>query len=85
MSELNLALQAVGMMREKLATAVLEKVLEGCKSMKDIRTAAKNYPALQDEFRDSVQPPIILLSSLFQRLKLKDEPFTLFQSSTSSE
>ena len=85
MSELNLALQAVGMMREKLVTAVLEKVSEGCKSMKDICTAAKNHPALQGEFRDSVQPYIILLLSLFQRLKLKDEPFTLFQSSTSSE
>ena len=85
MSELNLALQAVGMMREKLATAVLEKVLEGCNSMKDIRAAAKNHPGFKDEFADSVQPPILLLSSLFQRLKLKDEPFYLFPSSSSSE
>ena len=46
--------------------------------MKDIRTAAKTHPTLRDEFRDSTQPSIILLSSLFQRLKLKDEPFTLF-------
>ena len=44
MSELNLALQAVGMMREKLATASLEKVLESCNSMKDIRAAAKTHP-----------------------------------------
>lgn len=85
MSELNLALQAVGMMREKLATAGLEKVLEGCNSMKDIRAAAKSHPGFQDEFTDSVQPPILLLSSLFQRLKLKDEPFYLFPSSSSSE
>ena len=85
MSELNLALQAVGMMREKLATAGLEKVLEGCNSMKNIRVAAKNHPGFQDEFTDSVQPPILLLSSLFQRLKLKDEPFSLFPSSSSSE
>ena len=77
MSELDLAQQAVSMMREKLVTATLEKVLESCNSMKDICTA--------DEFRDCVQPPMILLSSLFQRLKLKDEPFTLFQSSESSE
>ena len=85
MSKLNLALQAAGMMKEKLVTATLEKVLESCNLMKDICTAAKNHPGLQDEFKDCVQPPKILLSSLFQRLKLKDEPFTLFQSSESSE
>jgi len=63
MSELNLALQAVGMMREKLATASL--VLESCNSMKEFRTAAKSHPTLQDKFSDSVQLPKILLSSLF--------------------
>ena len=82
MSELDFVLQAVGMMREKLAAVTLEKVVEGCNSMKDIRTA---HPTLQDEFRDSVQPSKILLPSLFQRLKLKDEPFTLFQFLNASE
>jgi len=72
MSELNLALQAVGMMRGKLATT------ESC-------AAAKNHPGFQDQFTDSVQPPILLLSSLFQQLKLKDELFYLFPSSSSSD
>ena len=36
-------LQAVGIMREKLVTVTLEKVVEGCNSMKDIRTAAETH------------------------------------------
>lgn len=71
MSELNLALQAVGMMTEKLATATLEKVLEGCNSMKDIPTDAKNHPALQDEFRDKVQLPIIIAVITFPEVKIE--------------
>ena len=62
----------------EVATPGLEKILEGCNSMKDTRAAAKNHPAFQAEFTDCVQPPILSLSSLFQRLKLKDEPFFLF-------
>ena len=50
MSELNLALQAVCMMREKLVIATQEKVLESCNLMKVICMAAKNHPGLQDEF-----------------------------------
>ena len=56
MSELNLALQTVGIMRQKLPTAALEKVLVGCNSMKDIRSAAENHHGLQEEFKDSLQP-----------------------------
>jgi len=47
MSELNLALQAIGLMREKVGTASLEKVLESCNFMKDIRTAAKTHSTLK--------------------------------------
>jgi len=54
----------------------LEKVLESCNSIKDIHAAAKNHPDFQDESTDSVQPPILLLSSLFQRLKLDDDLFS---------
>ena len=68
------------MMREKLATSRVEKILEGYNLMKDIRAAAKNHPSFQVEFTDCVQLPTLLqlLSSLFQRLKLKGKPFTCF-------
>ena len=78
MSEPNLALQAVGVLRQKMSTATFEKVLKGCNSMKAIRSAAKSHCGLQEEFKDSLQPAKALLSALFQRLKLKDKPFNVF-------
>ena len=85
MSELNLALQTVGIMRQKMPSATLEKILEGCNSMKAICSAAESHHGLQEEFKDSLQPAKVLLSTLFQRLKLKDKPFNVFSPATSSE
>ena len=84
MSELNLALQAVGLMRTKM-TEQMEKMMEGCNSMKAIRDAAVVHPELKEALKDSLEPVIVLLCSLFQRLKLKGEPFSVFTSATSSE
>ena len=78
MSELNLPLQTVGIIRQKLPTAALEKVLMGCNSMKDIRSMAETHHGLQEEFKDSLQPAKVLLPALFKRLKLKDQPFHVF-------
>ena len=84
MAELNLALQAVGLMRTKMSEQ-MEKTMEGCKSMKAIREAAVTHPELKEALKDSLEPVILLLCSLFQRLKLKGEPFSVFTSATSSE
>ena len=54
MSELNLALQTVGIMRQKMSSATLEKILEGCNSMKAICSAAESHHGLQEEFKDSL-------------------------------
>ena len=50
-----------------------------------IRAAAVAHPEVQEALKDSLEPIILLLCSLFQRLKLKDEPFSVFMSATSSE
>ena len=84
MSELNLALQAVGLMRTKMIKQ-MEKMMEGCNSMKAIREAAVMHPELKEALKDSLEPVILLLCSLFQRLKLKGEPFSVSTSATSSE
>ena len=84
MSELNLALQAVGLMRTRMSDK-LEKKMENCKSMKMVRAATVAHPELQEAFKDSLEPVILLVGSLFQRLKLKGEPFSVFTSATSSE
>ena len=75
MSELNFVLQGVGMAKARMETN-LEKAL------KAIRVAASLNPQLKDALKDSLEPVIVLLSSLFQRLKLKGEPFTVFTSAT---
>ena len=80
MSELNLALQAVGMARARNL-----EMMESCNSMKAIRAAAASHPQLKEAFKDSLEPVILLLSSWFQRLKLKGEPFTVFTSATSND
>jgi len=82
MSELNLALQAVGVMRQKMSTANFEKILQGCNLMKAIHSAAESHHGLQEEFNNSLQPAKVMLSTLFQRLNLKDKPFNDFPSST---
>jgi len=54
MSELNLALQAVGVMRQKCQQTILKKILKGCNSMKAIHSAAESHHGLQKEFNDSL-------------------------------
>ena len=74
MSQLhNLGLQSVGLMREKM-TPDLEAVMGRCNNMQDVRQAAKDYPSFKDAFQDSIEPVKVLLASVFQRLKLKDQP-----------
>ena len=84
MSELNLALQAVGLMRTKMSKE-FEHTIDGCKNMKAICTAAAVHPEVRGALKDSLEPVILLVCSLFQRLKLKDEPFSIFTSASTSE
>ena len=84
MSELNLALQAVGLMRRKMSDE-LEKAIEGCNSMRAIREFAVSNSDLRGGLKDSLEPVIVLLCSLFQRIKLKNEPFAVFTSASTEE
>jgi len=63
----------------------LKKILQGCNSIKAICSAAESHHGLQEEFNNSLQPAKVMLSTLFQRLKLKDKPFNVFLSSTNSD
>ena len=74
---LNLGLQSVGLMREKM-TPDLETVMNHCSNMQEVRQAAKDNASLKDAFQDSLEPVKVLLSSIFQRLKLKDQPMKCF-------
>ena len=56
-SELNLALQAVGLMRTKM-TEQMEKMMEGCNLMKAVHEAAVMHPELMEALKDSLEPVI---------------------------
>ncbi len=72
MSVINLALQGVGIMREEVPH---ENELKRCGSLKSIREMAKKIPVLREEVLRSIEPMLELLSTLIQRLKLKEHNF----------
>ena len=84
MSIINIALQAVGLMRASMSEE-LEKKLSGRNSVKQIREACESCLELKDAVNDSMQPVKSLLESLFIRLKLKQQPFKVFHAASSAE
>ena len=40
---------------------------------------------LKEEWEDSIEPVIVLMSSVFQRLSLKDKAFSIFPAATDHE
>ncbi|XP_033758052.1 uncharacterized protein LOC117340399 [Pecten maximus] len=84
MSVLNLALQAVGLMRKETSEEC-ERKLRSANSLKQLRELADKYPDIHEEMVDSTQPVKILLTQLFQRLQLKDEPFKCFTAASDRE
>ena len=63
----------------------LEKVLQSCNSMNEIREAAKKHPQLQDAVVQSLQQPVELIQDVFQRLSLKEKKVMVGQPATSEE
>ena len=53
--------------------------------MKAICAAAAAHPEVQGVLKDNLEPVILLVCSLFQRLKLMDEIFLIFTSGSTSE
>lgn len=84
MSILNLALHSVGLMRAQMS-AEFEALIKSCNSMKAIRAAAEQHSGLREALLDSVSPVKALLSGLFLRLKLKDDPFSVFSAASTAE
>ncbi|PKK57493.1 hypothetical protein RhiirC2_825681, partial [Rhizophagus irregularis] len=84
MSILNLGMQCVGLMRQKMSEE-MEKLINGCNSLEDIREKAKINNQLEEELLQSMEPTRDLLSSIFTRQNLKDEPFKMFKPATKTE
>ena len=81
---LNLGLQSVGLIRASMSDKY-EANIKSCKCVKDIRTLAQSDPNFKECFLDSLEPVKALLSSVFQRLQLKDDPFQVFMAASDVE
>jgi len=84
MSILNLGMQCVGLMRQKISEET-EKLISGCNSLEDIREKSKTNNQLEKELLHSMEPTRDLLSNLFTRQSLKDESFKVFEPATKTE
>ena len=71
MSTVNMGMQCVGLMRKQGSEAQVGK----CSSLADMRKAAAKHPNFKEDTLDSISSVKILLSDLFQRLKLKEKSF----------
>lgn len=84
MSVINLGLQSIGIMRQKMSDEN-EKLICNGNSMEEVRKAAAKNPGLKGAFADSMQPATCLLTEVTSRLKLKDEPFRVHPPCTEDE
>ena len=81
---LNLGLQSIGLMRAEMGKQN-ERLMKA--SMKDVRSQAEGNQSFKGDYLDSMAPVKALLSTLFQRLKLKvckTQPQTLILKSISA-
>ena len=81
MSTLNLGLQCVGLMREKMDDT-FESEASKCKSLKELCEAAKRRSGFREEAIDSVSHVKVLLTQIFARLQLKEKKFTVFNTAS---
>src|ERR1043165_1839203 len=84
MSTLNLCLQCIGLMRNKMDED-FETIINNCNSMDNIRNESKTYPSIIDKLHTSLQPTIGLMEDIIKRLELKEEPFSIFKAATDVE
>ncbi|XP_072045612.1 LOW QUALITY PROTEIN: uncharacterized protein [Amphiura filiformis] len=83
MSNLNLGLQGVGVMRRALPT--MEQKIKSTNNIKAIRELSNKEPALREEVMDAVQPAKILLGDVFSRLQVKGQNFKVFTAASKDD
>ncbi len=81
MSIVNIGLQCVGLMREKMSKE-FEASISNCNNVKQLRQACVST---QDELQASLKPPISLLRDIMGRLELKGEAFEVYNAATEDE
>jgi len=84
MSVLSLGLQSIGLMRTEMNDAS-EKLMSKCGTMNEICKTAEENSTLKGDLIASLQTPINLVRSVFNRQFLKDEPFETFIAASEME
>ena len=84
MSLLNLGLQSIGLMRNKMDD-VYESAIANCNSMTQLRKVVEKNHSVKDGTLDSVSPVKVLMSCVFQRLELKGQKFQCFTAATEAD
>ena len=84
MSLLNLGLQCVGLMRKEME-GTNEALITSCNNLAQLRCVAKKNPDLVSAVIDSIEPVKILLSSIFQRMELQGQKFSMFSPASEEE
>ena len=74
MSIINLGLQCVGIMRNKLSDEV-EDDIKNCNNLRQLRAALGSDPSKVDE---TLAPQIELLNDIMKCLQLKGQPFKVY-------
>lgn len=81
MSIVNIGLQCVGMMRQKMSEE-FESSIINCNNIQQLRQACVSN---EDIFQSSLAAPIGLLHEIMQRLELKGEVFEIYHAATEDE
>ncbi|XP_065895962.1 uncharacterized protein [Dysidea avara] len=84
MSTLNLGLQCVGFMREKLDDHFEDEVKK-CNNLKQLRDTAKKIPGFSKDVSDSISHTRVLLTQIMERLQLKDEKIKVVSAASDDE
>ena len=84
MSLLNLSLQSLGLMREKMPDDE-EKAFSSANSLAATKSLALSRPHFKDAYSQSLQPCITQLNDIFGRLKLHDEPIRTTSAASEDE
>ena len=79
MSLLNIGLQSVGLMREKMPDD-MESAMSQASNMEEIRKVAQSIPDFREHFSRSLKPALQVLSSVLGRLQLKGESVVIQES-----
>ena len=80
----NLGLQSVGMMRQKMSPD-MENLVKICNSNEELRKATERHSGLKEALGESLSAPIDLLKSVFSQHSLKNEKFKIFEPASTEE